>query len=180
MICSPIDSRTTGGPAVNTEAWALITVKSDMGATSAPWPAEAPRMAVTSGTRPEQRAWASRSVGVRGWDCAIGPEACTFEHHHQRYSIGHRHLGHAVPLGVGRRTDRAGEHGEVLSRNHDRTPIDGPRADDHRVSRGVGPAHQGADLQEGPGVEQVVYPGPGVELAGIVVPFQALLPTHGP
>ena len=65
MIVSPSDSNTTGGPAVKIAAWPLITVKSDIGATSAPWPADGPSTAVTSGTRPEQRAWASRSVGVR-------------------------------------------------------------------------------------------------------------------
>ena len=65
MIVSPSDSSTTGGPAVKIDACRLITVKSDIGATSAPWPADAPRTAVTSGTRPEHRAWASMSVGVR-------------------------------------------------------------------------------------------------------------------
>jgi hypothetical protein len=64
-IVSPIDSYTTGGPAVKIAACRLITLKSDNGATSAPCPAEAPRTAVTSGTWPEQRAWASMSVGVR-------------------------------------------------------------------------------------------------------------------
>ena len=34
-------------------AWELITEKSDMGATSAPCPADEPSTAVTSGTRPE-------------------------------------------------------------------------------------------------------------------------------
>jgi hypothetical protein len=65
VIVSPIDSNTTGGPAVKMDPWLLITVKSDIGATSAPWPAEAPSTAVMSGTRPEQRACASMSVGVR-------------------------------------------------------------------------------------------------------------------
>ena len=65
MIVSPIDSNTTGGPAVKIDACRLITEKSDIGATSAPCPADAPSTAVTSGTRPEQRAWASMSVGVR-------------------------------------------------------------------------------------------------------------------
>ena len=44
-----------------------MTLKSDIGATSAPWPADAPSTAVTSGTRPEQRDCASMSVGVRAW-----------------------------------------------------------------------------------------------------------------
>ena len=44
---------------------ALITEKSDIGATSAPCPADAPSTAVINGTRPEQRACASMSVGVR-------------------------------------------------------------------------------------------------------------------
>ena len=64
MIVSPIDSSTTGGPAVKIDAWRLITAKSEIGATRAPWPADAPSTAVTIGTRPEQRAWASMSVGV--------------------------------------------------------------------------------------------------------------------
>jgi hypothetical protein len=68
---SPSDSSTTGGPAVKIDAPSLITVKSDIGATSAPCPADAPSTAVTSGTRPEQRPCASRSVGVRA--CAPPP-----------------------------------------------------------------------------------------------------------
>ena len=65
MIDSPSDSNTTGGPAVKIEPCSLITEKSDIGATSAPCPADAPSTAVTKGTRPEQRACASKSVGVR-------------------------------------------------------------------------------------------------------------------
>src|SRR4051812_9162425 len=62
---SPSDSATTGGPAVKIAACALITVKSDIGATSAPWPADEPSTAVMSGTCPEQRDCESRSVGAR-------------------------------------------------------------------------------------------------------------------
>ena len=65
MTFSPSDSATTGGPAVKIAACALITVKSDIGATSAPWPADEPSTAVISGTWPEQRACESRSVGAR-------------------------------------------------------------------------------------------------------------------
>ena len=65
MTVSPSDSFTTGGPAVKMAPCALITAKSEIGATSAPWPADEPSTAVTSGTRPEQRACASMSVGVR-------------------------------------------------------------------------------------------------------------------
>ncbi len=42
-----------------------MTVKSEMGATSAPCPAEEPSTAVTRGTWPEHLAWEMRSVGVR-------------------------------------------------------------------------------------------------------------------
>ncbi len=67
-MVSPIDSSTTGGPAVKIDAWLLITAKSEMGATNAPWPADAPSTAVTIGTRPEQRACASMSVGAGAVD----------------------------------------------------------------------------------------------------------------
>ncbi len=50
MTFSPSDSSTTGGPAVKIAACALITEKSDMGATSAPCPADEPSTAVISGT----------------------------------------------------------------------------------------------------------------------------------
>ena len=103
MIVSPIDSSTTGGPAVKIDAWRLITVKSEIGATSAPCPADAPSTAVTSGTRPEQRAWASMSVGrARAWPLPVGPEAGAFEHHDQRHAVGDRELGDAVALRVRR------------------------------------------------------------------------------
>jgi hypothetical protein len=62
---SPIDSRTTGGPAVKIDACSVITAKSDIGAISAPCPADAPITPVTTGTRPEHCACTSRSVGAR-------------------------------------------------------------------------------------------------------------------
>ena len=68
-------------------ACSLITVKSDIGATSAPWPADAPSTAVTSGTRPEQRACASRSVGVRAWARPSARKPGALEHHHQRHPV---------------------------------------------------------------------------------------------
>ena len=64
-MSSPVDSLTTGGPAVKIAPCLLMIRKSHTGATSAPCPAEGPSTAATVGTRPEQCAWASRSVGVR-------------------------------------------------------------------------------------------------------------------
>jgi hypothetical protein len=69
---SPVDSFTTGGPAVKIAAWRVMTVKSDIGATSAPWPADGPSTPVTTGTRPEHCACASRSVGDRPWARSVG------------------------------------------------------------------------------------------------------------
>src|ERR1700716_2184849 len=63
-ISSPVDSFTTGGPAVKIAPWRLMMVQSQTGATRAPCPADGPRTAETVGTRPEQRACAIRSVGV--------------------------------------------------------------------------------------------------------------------
>ena len=64
-ISSPVDSLTTGGPAVKIAPCSLMIRKSHTGATSAPCPADGPSTAATVGTRPEHCAWASRSVGVR-------------------------------------------------------------------------------------------------------------------
>ncbi len=64
-MSSPVDSLTTGGPAVKIAPWLLMIRKSHTGATSAPCPADGPSTAATVGTRPEHFAWASRSVGER-------------------------------------------------------------------------------------------------------------------
>src|SRR4030081_2820945 len=64
-ISSPVDSFTTGGPAVKIAPWRLMMVQAHTGATSAPWPAEGPSSPATVGTLPEHCACASRSVGVR-------------------------------------------------------------------------------------------------------------------
>ena len=64
-MSSPVDSLTTGGPAVKIAPCRLMILKSQTGATNAPCPAEGPSTAATVGTRPEHRAWASRSVGLR-------------------------------------------------------------------------------------------------------------------
>ena len=64
-ISSPVDSFTTGGPAVKIAPWRLMMVQSQTGATSAPCPADGPSSPATIGTLPEHCAWASRSVGVR-------------------------------------------------------------------------------------------------------------------
>src|SRR5690349_20254281 len=64
-MSSPVDSLTTGGPAVMMAPCLLMIVKSQTGATSAPWPAEGPSSPPIIGTLPEHRACASRSVGVR-------------------------------------------------------------------------------------------------------------------
>ena len=45
VISSPVDSRTTGGPAVKIAPVALMIRKSHTGATSAPCPADGPRTA---------------------------------------------------------------------------------------------------------------------------------------
>src|SRR3990170_1639324 len=63
-ISSPVDSFTTGGPAVKIVPCLLIMVQSHTGATSAPWPADGPSRPPTIGTFPEHCVWASRSVGV--------------------------------------------------------------------------------------------------------------------
>ena len=123
-MVSPSDVNTTGGPAVKIEAWSVITVKSDIGATNAPCPAEAPSTAVTSGTRPEHRAWARRSVGVRTARVALGAEARALQHHDQRHAVRHRDLGDAVPLRVRPLADRPRLHGEVLGRDHDGPAVD--------------------------------------------------------
>ena len=65
VTSSPSEASTTGGPAVNTQASAVIREKSDIGTIRAPWPAEAPITPVTTGTRPESRACWMRSVGAR-------------------------------------------------------------------------------------------------------------------
>ena len=55
------------------DASGVMTVKSETVATSAPWPAEAPSTPVITGTWPEQRTWARRSVGERPpWPPAVG------------------------------------------------------------------------------------------------------------
>ena len=64
-ISSPVDSFTTGGPAVKIAPWRLMMVKSHTGATRAPCPADGPSSPATVGTLPEHCACASRSVGVR-------------------------------------------------------------------------------------------------------------------
>src|ERR1700738_5304104 len=62
-MSSPVDSFTTGGPAVKIAPWRLMMEKSHTGATRAPWPADGPSNPATVGTLPEHRARASRSVG---------------------------------------------------------------------------------------------------------------------
>ena len=156
MIVSPSDSNTTGGPAVKIDPCSLITEKSDIGATSAPCPADAPSTAVTSGTRPEQRACASRSVGVRRVRAPVGAEARTLEHHHERHPVGDRDLGDPVALRVARLADGARLHGEVLGRDHHRTAVDAPGAHDERVGGQVRPADERAELLERPRIEEVV------------------------
>ena len=52
-MSSPVDSLTTGGPAVKIAPWLLMIRKSHTGATSAPCPADGPNTAATVGTRPE-------------------------------------------------------------------------------------------------------------------------------
>src|ERR1700742_3994154 len=64
-ISSPVDSFTTGGPAVKIAPWLLMMVQSQTGATSAPCPADGPSSPAIIGTFPEHCAWASKSVGVR-------------------------------------------------------------------------------------------------------------------
>ena len=64
-MSSPVDSLTTGGPAVKIAPWPVMIVQSHTGATSAPCPADGPNSPLTVGTFPEHRACANRSVGVR-------------------------------------------------------------------------------------------------------------------
>ena len=166
MIVSPSDSNTTGGPAVKIDACSVITVKSDIGATSAPCPADAPSTAVTSGTRPEHRAWASMSVGVRTGACpsARKPAPSSIMISGTRSvtaSSATRYRFEFAAL-----ADRAGLHGEVLGGDHHRPAVDASRAHDDRVGRQVLTADERAELLERTRVEQVVDARPDVELAG--------------
>ena len=52
-------------------AASVMTEKSDIGAISAPCPAEGPSTAVTIGTRPEHCACINRSVGDRPCDRSV-------------------------------------------------------------------------------------------------------------
>ena len=178
MIVSPIDSNTTGGPAVKIDACRLITVKSDIGATSAPCPADAPSTAVTSGTRPGA-ARLGEHVGRRARVALpVGPEPGAFQHHDQRHAVGDRELGHAVPLRVRRLADRARLHREVLGRDHHRPAVDATRAHDDRVGRRVVAADERAELLERAGIEQMVDARADVELARAAVLRQPLLAAH--
>ena len=88
VTVSPSDSqhhRRTGGE--DRRRAAVITEKSDIGATSAPWPADGPSTAVTSGTRPEQRACSEQVGGRPAVGRAVGAVAGAFEHHDQRHPV---------------------------------------------------------------------------------------------
>jgi hypothetical protein len=109
---------------------------------------------------------------------AVGPEAGTLQHHHERHPVGERDLGDAVPLGVGRAADRPRLHREVLGRDHHRTPGDATRTHHERVGGGIGPAHERAELEERSRIEQVCDARPGVELARAAVLLQPLVAAH--
>ena len=134
---------------------------------------------MTSGTRPEQRAWATMSVGVAGAVPApVGPEAGAFEHHDQRDAVGDRDLGDPVALRVRRRADRAGLHREVLGRDHHRTAVDATRAHHDRVGGRLVAADERAELLERTRVEEHVDAGANIELARVAVLAQPFVAAH--
>ena len=119
-ISSPVDSLTTGGPAVKIAPWRLMMVKSQTGATSAPCPADGPS------TRGDGRdlARALRLGEQVGGGAAVmlsaGPESGALEQHHQRNLVAQRQFGEPVALGVAAGADAAGQRGEVLGADHHR------------------------------------------------------------
>ena len=179
LIFSPSDSKTTGGPAVNTEACARhhreVGHRRDQRAVAG-------RCAEDGGDQrhPARAAGLGEQVGGGARvGLAVGPEAGPFEHHHQRHPVGHRDLGHPVALGVGRRADRARHHGEVLGRHHHRPAVDRARADDHGIGGSVGPPDQRPDLQEGAGSSRWSIRARASSLPASRCLRKALLPAHG-
>ncbi len=178
MIVSPIDSYTTGGPAVKIDACRLITLKSDIGATSAPWPGgcaehRGDERDASGAARLREHVGRGSRVAL-----AVGPEAGAFQHHDQRHPVGDRDLRDAVPLRVRRLADRAGLDREVLGRDHHRPALDATGAHHDRVGRRVVAADERAELLERTGIEQVVDAGADVELARGAVLRQPLLAAH--
>jgi hypothetical protein len=108
-----------------------------------------------------------------------GPVAGALQQHHQRHLGPQGQLGQPVALRVAAGADGASQRREVLGADHDRPAVDATRARHDAVGRDVG-AHQGAELTERAGVEQVVDPGPRVELAAAAVLGQPFLAAHRP
>ena len=146
-MSSPVDSFTTGGPAVK----------------MAPLAAHDPEV----GDRGDERAMPGRGSEHRGDDrdaartlglgkqigrgapvvAAARPKAGALEHHHQRDSVADRELGDPVALGVAARPDAAGQGGEVLGADHHRHAVDLAGAGDDRVGRDL-TADERADFAE--------------------------------
>ena len=119
-ISSPVDSLTTGGPAVKIAPWRLMMVKSHTGATRAPWPADGPSKPADG----RNLAGALRLREQVGGGAAVmltaGPETGALQEHHERNLVAQRQLGEPVALGVAAGADAAGQRGEVLGADHHR------------------------------------------------------------
>ncbi len=157
----------------------LITVKSDIGATSAPWPADAPSTAVTSGTRPEHRAWASRSVGVRA-PCrpsARKPAPSSIITSGTRSSTASSATRYRLPLAdwliVPALTVKSSA-ATITGR-----PSTVPEPITTASAGASSPPTSVPSSRNEPGIEQVVDAGPGVELPRPPVLGQPLVATHG-
>src|SRR5205807_6608589 len=74
--------------------------------------------------------------------------------------------------------DGATHDGEVLGPDHHRPPVDGSRPGHDGVGRNL--THEGAELEEGTRVDELLDPVAGVELAPLPVARQALVTAHGP
>ena len=113
-ISSPVDSFTTGGPAVKIAPWL---------AHDGPVAHRRDQRAVP-GRRAEQaadRRHLARALrlgeqvgGGAAVVLAAGPEAGALEQHHQRDPVAQRQFGEPVALGVAAWADAAGQRGEVL------------------------------------------------------------------
>ena len=108
---------------------------------------------------------------------AAGPKAGAFEQHDQRNLLAQSQFRETEAFGVAARADRTGQGGEVLGAHHHRGPVDTSGAGDDAVGGDL-TTDQGAELLEGPRVEQMVDAGARVELALRAMSGQALVATH--
>ena len=110
---------------------------------------------------------------------AGGPEAGTFEQHDQRHPVAHCEFGQAVALGIAARRDGAGQRREILRTDHHRPAVDESGAGHDRIGGDLATHHR-AELLERPGIEQVLDPGPSIQLALAVMSGHPIGATHLP